>query len=180
MRVVFFGLLALIAAACGGGGPRATATPVPATQAPVTTSAPGELPSAQELCGLLTTEDWSQFGYVTAASPEINSDGPGTAYCVYAGTSGATGGLEFDAFVAAAEDEAQGTYDTIISGGPEMTPLDAANADSVAISTEGEYAVIVARTGRFTFSISLPTGDDAENELMTLANTVVTRSEAYR
>ena len=43
MRVVLVGLLLFAAAACSGGGTRATSTPAGATSGPVTTAAPGEL-----------------------------------------------------------------------------------------------------------------------------------------
>ena len=186
MRVLVVGSLVLVVAACGGGGGAAatatpaSATPAPATQVPVTTSAPGELPAAEELCGLLTADDWGQFGYVTAATPEMNTDGPGTAYCVYAGTSGATGGLEFDAFVHEDEAQAEGTLETITGEGPEMSPVELEGADAALISTEGDYAYIAVRIGRFTFTIALPTGDEAEDQLTTLANRVIDQSAFYR
>ena len=176
-------VLALLAAACGGGGTTPTVGPG-VTSPPVNTNAPvpasGGLPSGEQLCGLLTADDWGEFGYVTAASPTVNSDGPGSAYCVYAGQSGASGGLELDAFVDATAEDAQGTFETMTGEGPQMLPVDLAEADAALISTGGDYATIAVRTGRFTFGISVPASDEAELQLKTLASSVISRTAALR
>jgi hypothetical protein len=180
MRTLFI-LVLLLAAACGGGGSTTTIGPG-VTSPPVTTNAPapGGLPTGEQLCGLLTADDWNEFGYVVAASPGINSDGPGNAYCVYAGESGATGGLEFDAFVDATAEDAEATLETITAEGPDMEPVDLADADVALIGADGDYAAIAVRTGRFTFTIALPAGDEAELQLKTLASSVISRTSAYR
>ena len=180
MRTLFVVIL-LLTAACGGGGTTPTIGPG-VTSPPVSTNAPapGGLPTGAELCGLLTADDWNEFGYVVAASPGINSDGPGNAYCVYAGESGATGGLELDAFVDATAEDAQATLETITGEGPELQPVDVADADVALIGTGGDYAVIAVRRGSFTFTIALPAGDEAETQLKTLASSVISRSAAYR
>ncbi len=181
MRAVLVGLLVFAAAACGGGGTRATSTPAAATSGPVTTAAPGELPSAEELCGLLPPAEWTQAGLANAESPAISTDGPGTAYCTYAGTSGASGGLEFDAFVHENDADAEATLETITGEGPEMTPVDLLGADTAVItSSESEYAAIAVRIGRFTFTIAIPASESAEDQLTTLANRVIDQSAFYR
>jgi hypothetical protein len=131
---------------------------------------------------LLTAADWSQFGYVTAAQPTINSDGPGSAYCVYAGTSGASGGLELDAFVAETDADAEETFNTIIGEGQPSDEVALPGADQAVIQAapDGDYGAIVVRNGRLTFTISLPTSEETETQLTTLAAAVLSRSSAFQ
>jgi hypothetical protein len=175
-------MIAALLSACGGGS-AGTAAPTQAdvTSRPVSTdTAPGGLPSAEELCALLDADDWGQFGYVTAASPSINSDGPGSAYCVYAGTSGASGGLELDAFAHETEADSEATFETMTAESPGATPIDLVGADAALITKGDDYAFIVVRIGRFAFTIALPAEDDAEQRLTTLANRVIDQSASYR
>lgn len=173
-------------AACGGAGattaPRTDALPTsaPTATAPDVTGA--GLPSAEELCALLTADDWGAYGYETAAQPTINSDGPGSAYCVFAGESGATGGLELDAFAHDTVEEAEETFDVTLEGmpGAAASTLPGVDAALVATDIESSYAAIVVRNGRFVYTISLPTGDEAQAQLLALAATVLTRSQAWR
>ena len=88
MRLLMSVLALALVAACGGTTqPNRTSVPgstVAPTASTTTTVAPasmsGELPSGAELCALLTSTDWGQFNYVTAAQPDISSDGPGSAH----------------------------------------------------------------------------------------------------
>jgi hypothetical protein len=196
--LILMTVLALVAA-CGGGSvttqaPRASATgtvPSPAPTTPSTTtpaSAPatvsgGGLPSGESLCALLTSADWGQFNYVTAAQPEIESDSPGSAYCTYAGDSGASGGLEFDAFAHETVEDAEETFD-LISGGTDGDgkTVTIPGADEVFIdsSIDDTFGAIVVRTGRFTYTVTVPDGDQAETQLLALAAIVLTRASALR
>lgn len=165
-------LSAALLAACGG-------TPAATPTAAVPT---GGLPSAAGLCALLGTADWGALNYTVAAQPTINSDGPGNAYCTYTVAAGAGGGLELDAFVDATVEDAMATFETIageMSGGQSAT---LPGADQVLINPAvgGEYGAINVRAGRFTFSISLPTGAQAQSQLLALAATVLTRGQAWR
>jgi len=140
------------------------------------------MPTEAELCALLTAEDWGAFGFVTAAQPEINSDGPGSAACVYAGQSGATGGLELDAYAHDTVAEAEETFGTISEGMPAAQPFTLPGADEVLLDPDidASYAAILVRNGRFTYTISLPAGEAAEAQLAALAAAVLTRSQQYR
>lgn len=185
-------LVALAALACGGGpvatSPRAT-TPasvgVPATPAPVA-SAPqaspgGALPSGDELCALLGSADWSALN-LAAAQPSVESDGPGTAYCTYSDDSGGSGGLELDAFVDTSVSDAESTFETITGGMPGGTPIPLTGADEVLINpdVDGTFGAIVVRSGRFTYTISLPAGDQSQAQLLALAASVLSRGQSYR
>ena len=113
--------------------------------------------------------------------PTSFADGPGSAYCVYAGESGATGGIEFDAFLDDSVTDAEATFETSVDeAGPmaDAEPVTLPGADEAVIDTDidGTFSSIVVRAGRFTFVIALPTGDDAELELTTLAGIVLART----
>lgn len=190
-----FSLLLAVAfvAACGGNNSQQDRTPAPgstpsppavSTQsntAPASVSA--ALPSAQELCDLLTSADWGQLNYVTAAQPDVNSDGPGSAYCTYAGESGGEGGLELDSFVGESVSDAEETFDLISAGsdgGGQTITLPGADEVFIDPSIDGAFGAIVVRTGRFTYTVSLPAGEQAEAQLLALAGIVLTRSSALR
>jgi hypothetical protein len=188
LRAPAFLVLAFAVAACGGGGAAGpTGTSGTTAEAPGTTG-PGTagtgLASADELCALLNADDWGQLNYVTAAQPSIESDGPGSAYCVYAGESGASGGLELDAFAHQAEAAAEETFDTIAGAMDDGQDAALPGADESLIQTEivagddDPFGAIVVRSGRFTFSISGPAGEDAEAQLPVLAETVLQRSQS--
>ena len=190
MRLLASMLVLTFAVACGGGtgstpAPRASATgsAQPATTTP--TSAPASvsaaLPSGEQLCALLASSEWGQFNYVTAAQPEIESDGPGSAYCTYAGESGAEGGLELDAFVAETVSDAEATFDLMSTEqGGQVITLPGADEAWIHPAIDDEFGAISVRVGRFSYSISLPTGEQAEAQLLALAGIVLARASALR
>src|SRR5262249_60174538 len=54
--------------------------------------------SGASMCAL-TPADFQSVGITTASKPTANvQDGGGSVYCVYAGKSSATGGIELDVF----------------------------------------------------------------------------------
>ena len=129
------------------------------------------------LCALLRAEDFGRFGYATGAQPDVSSDGPGSAYCVYAN------GLGMDVFVDESIEDAEETYRTIIEnarfdGG---SAAELPGADKVTIDTElgGDAAGIVVRQGRVNFTIALPSGEAAEAQLLALAAIVMQRAGVF-
>ena len=90
-RVAVAAVAALVVlVGCGGGAaPPTSAGPTPGKTATSTsepaTDVPGTDATGAQLCSLLGAEDFGAFGYVMAAEPSVSSDGPGNAYCVYAG-----------------------------------------------------------------------------------------------
>ena len=183
--------LAAFVAACGGGSP-ASVRPSPASvpsislpslAVPSQPAGSGSQPSAAQLCGLLTASDWASVQLTQASSqPTINSDAPGNAYCTYTATSGASGGLELDAFVDNTSSDAEGTYNTILSETPGGQPAVLPGTDAALINpnVDGKYGAIVVRNGRFTYTISLPTSAGAQTQLETLAALVLTRAQQYK
>jgi hypothetical protein len=179
-------MVALLVAGCASGGTpaptaggAASSTPVAntgglATGVPVTDDT--------KLCDLLGPGDFAAVGIQRAAAPTVNSDGPGSAYCVYAGLSSATGGIEFDAFVG---DDAASVFDTIRSeGGVNLAPIDVAGADDAA-GSDGEagkdegFASVIVRKGGLAFVIGAPGGPGMATKLVTLAKVVLERGAAF-
>jgi hypothetical protein len=178
--------LPLLVAACSGG-PASSPTPAAPTPTAAPSGAPsvpasGGLPSANDLCALLTPLDWSQFQFSNATQPRVNSDAPGDAYCVYAGQSGSSGGLELDSFVSASVADAQGTFNTMAGdmAGAETVDLPGADEALISPNIDGTFGAIAVRAGRFAYTISLPTSDSARVQLETLARLVISRAQAYR
>jgi hypothetical protein len=180
-----------IVAACSGGGsattrptlPAVPSVAVPSVSTSLQPAGSGALPAAAELCSLLTANDWATVQLSQAAAqPTINSDGPGSAYCTYTAAAGASGGLEFDAFVDNTAADADGTYNTIVGETPGGQPGDLPGADAVLINTDvdGKYGAIIVRNGRFIYSISLPTSNGAQTQLETLAALILARAQQYK
>ena len=175
-------IVAFALAACGGAAaptrsPGQPATAAPGTAAPASVS-PGGLPTAAELCAFLTSADWGQFNYVTAAQPDVSSDLPGSALCGYAN------GLFLEVYADASEAEAEDTFQTILDNAPfdGSQALIIPGADEVQFDPEiGEdSAGIAVRAGRVSFTIGLPSGDAAQAQAMALAALVLARSTALQ
>jgi hypothetical protein len=170
-------LFALVA--CGSGGSASVAPsltggiPRSPSPAPAASVGSGDLTTAEGLCGLLKAEDWQQFNYVTAATPDVSSDGEGTAICSWAD------GLELEVYTHADVTEAEETYDTIIANVPMDDPQEfyvAGSAQSAFDSDIGDgSAGMVAQAGRLTLFVSGLSRDTAQTELATLAGLVVAR-----
>ena len=168
--------IVFLAAACGGGASptRAPATiggPVPTIA--TSTNRSGDLSTAEGLCGLLQAEDWQQFNYVTAAQPDVSSDGEGTAICIWAN------GLTLEVYTHADASEAEETFDTILENVPMDDPQPfyvQGAAQSVFDSDIGDgSAGLAAQAGRLTLFVSGLSRDTAQAELATLAGLVIAR-----
>jgi hypothetical protein len=180
MRQTFI-LTALLAGAlltaCGGAG----ATPgggAPTVAGGQPTGA--AVTDAAKLCDLLGPGDFAAVGISGAGPVKANVDESG-AYCVYAGQSAGTGGIEFDAFVG---DDAEGTFDTIMQesvGSPAAITVAGADeamaADGVAGKSD-QYASITVRKGKLVFTIGVPGGAGMSAKLATLAAVVLGRAAA--
>ena len=181
-------IAALAAAACSqtptqSAGPTAgDASPGAASVEP-TTDFPvgGAVTDATRLCDLLGPGDFELAGVAGAGIPEVATDGPGSAYCVYAGESGATGGIELDAFV---DEDPQAVYDTIRGESSEaLAAMTVPGADQAegwegVEGDAGRFARIVVRSGNLVFAISAPGGEGMDARLAALATLVVARGSA--
>ena len=175
LEPLFAFVLVLALAACGGG---AAKSPTPA---PSGLFSPGIVPTMEQLCALLTPDDWTAAGLAGAGPPEMDDDGPGTgsAYCIYNGASGATGGLELDVFVLPTIGDAQLTYAQILQSIPNPSAPDLSGVDEAAIDTNIEpgFGAILARAGKLVVTITLPTSGGTADQLTALTNLVLGRAQ---
>ena len=145
--------------------------------------APVKPGSGAAMC-VLTVADFKAAGVDKAEKPTANvDDGGQSAYCVYAGKSSATGGIELDVFHPAGGNaaEAKATEDTAVG---EVTvtlkPLKLAGVDTArwapnAKSGGPEFAMVVVRRGTLVFVLGIPAHADAEARVTKLANLVLDR-----
>ena len=180
-------LLVVVLAACSAGptpsvAPTSDAASASPAAAP-TTDQPvgGAVTDDTRLCDLLGPGDFEVAGVAGAGLPEMTTDGPGSAYCVYAGESGGTGGIELDAFI---DDDPQAVYDTIRNEGSEaLRAITVAGAEQAEgwEGVEGDvasFARILVRSGDLVFAISAPGGEGMDARLAALAALVVARGSA--
>src|SRR5688572_21828975 len=138
----------------------------------------------EQLCARLKPADWTAAGLQDAAPPEMDEDGPGTgsAYCVYNARPGDMGGLELDVFVAPTVGDAQLTYGQILQSIPDPAAPSLSGVDEAAINTNIEpgFGAILVRAGKLVATITLPTTPATENQLISLANLVLSRARALQ
>ena len=172
--------LPLVLAACAGVSP---ASPSAAPTVPGLFS-PGVVPTADQLCRLLTPADWTAAGLTGARAPSIDDDGPGTgsAYCTYGGASGATGGLELDVFVGPTLNDAQTTFATIAQSLPPSGAPNLSGIDDGLINTNIDpgFGAILVRAGKLVVTVTLPTSAAAGDQLTSLTRTVLSRALALQ
>ena len=140
-------------------------------------------PAGEALC-VLSPNDFAEAGVANASKPAANvQDGGASAYCVYAGKSAATGGIELDVFslVGAAPADIKETYKTAIGeSGTVLTPIRLEGADEArwsahAISGGPPFATIAVRRGDLVFVLGIPAGKDAQAQLTSLSGLVLKR-----
>ena len=149
----------------------------------VRAEAPVKPGSGAALC-VLTVADFKAAGIANADKPSANvQDGGQSAYCVYAGKSSATGGLELDVFHPAGANvgDAKATEDTAVGEvSAALKPIKLAGCDTArwapnAKSGGPEFAMIVVRRGTLVFVLGIPAHADAESRLTKLAALVLGR-----
>jgi hypothetical protein len=126
-------------------------------------------------CSLLTAADFAAAGVEGAGAPTDNADETGH-YCVYAGTSGATGGIEFDVFPHDDVASATETFETATAEAPRgARPAVGAAFDASSFAIDGDVAYLTVRQGKLVFALSVPQMY-GEAALVTLATLVVGRA----
>ncbi len=172
-------VLAALLAGCGGAatatpGSAASGTPAPASSQAATQDggAVGQID-----CSLLAPSDFTGAGITGASAPSDNPDGT-SHYCVYAGTSGATGGIELDVFLDDSVTNAQATYETATGEGPTGPPPAGATFDQASYGAADGHGFLVVRQGPLTFALSAPDSPATAAALVALANLVVQRAGA--
>jgi hypothetical protein len=178
MRVAVV-VAALVAASCGGSGATGapTGTPVaPGTAAAQPPTASGSGSGALD-CTLLSAADFSAAGLAGAGSPSDNPDGT-SHYCVYAGASGATGGIELDVFPHDSVSDAQATYQTVIGEGGAGQPVAGGSFDESSVSVVDKATFLAVRKGRLVLALAAPDGPATQAVLVGLANLAFQRAGA--
>jgi len=134
--------------------------------------------SGAKMCDALTPADLKAQGLAPDAKTTVNVPEPISAYCTYAGRSGATGGIELDVFAAGAD--ALDTQKTILGELSGMKPagypgVDESLMNLEAVSGGPKFAVLVVRKAGLVFTLSLPSGPKAKDQLFALAKLVLGR-----
>lgn len=184
-------LAALCIAIAGCGGPATSGGPASggpqSSAANVGGATGGPVASGGDLCNILGPGDFAAAGIAGAGAVDANNTPPTDYYCVYAGKSSGTGGIEFDAFDVDAATAAD-VFDTVLNSAGILVRTDRAGdvgADQAVIATNvpgdqgaGTVAIIVVRKGGFVFDIGFPAGPNAEQQLIGLAKLVLSRATA--
>ena len=139
--------------------------------------------SGAAMCALTPT-DFQGVGITSTAKPSANvQDGGASVYCVYAGKSLATGGIELDVFNPSGSSvaDAKETFRIAMAEGVSgLKPIGIAGADEAqwsAATTSGgpAFASIAIRRGMLVFVLGVPTSANAQMQLTKLAALVLDR-----
>ena len=137
--------------------------------------------AADDLCALLAPADFEAAGVTGTRAPTKNPDQNG-AYCVYAGKSSATGGVEFDVFVTPNAAEGQAVYQEMRYSFPTTTagPSVLRDADQVEVAKlrgPPVYTSIIVRKGKLVFGIGVPANARSQDAVIALARLVLQRAD---
>ena len=190
--------LVLLAGCSGGGGstpaPPSAPTQAPpgaATASPVASATPasvgsggdigGPVAAGDDLCGLLGPGDFAAVGVSGTSKAKENNADPSDVYCVYAGTSAGTGGVEFDAFLAGSTADSKPSYDSASApmldfAGDGKAAFPDADGARIRNDIPGPYAGIAIWKGKLVFDIGIPTTDTSKDQLIALAKLVLQRA----
>ena len=189
-----FALILLVA--CAGGGTPGPASPPPSAANPTTSSAGaaspvsggggavgGPVAAGADLCGLLGPGDFAAAGVTGAGKPTENNQDNSNVYCVYAGKSAGTGGIEFDAFLAGSAADSKASYDSVAApmldfAGEGKAAFPDADGAVVRNDIPGPYAGIAIWKGKLVFTIGIPSTLTSKVQLVVLAKLVLQRAAA--
>ena len=141
----------------------------------------GSVAAGDDLCRLLGPADFAAVGVTGTGGPTENNQDNSNVYCVYAGKSAGTGGVEFDAFLADSKADSEATFNAIAAPMLDFEGVGKAafpDADGAQLRTDipGGYAGIAIWKGKLAFDIGVPTSDKAKDQLIALAKLVLQRS----
>lgn len=146
-----------------------------------TTGAPTkiEASSGKAMCAALSLSDFVKAGVPMTAIADQNSDDETNAYCGY---NGKNGGAELDIYLPAGDTPvvAIGVERTIYGeAGGRFQPVTISGVDSaqinLAVPGKKPAAGIVVRRGLAVFSLYIPPSPSAREQLLSLAQTVLSR-----
>lgn len=135
--------------------------------------------SGKELCSALTAADFTKAGVPVSALRDANVDDSASAYCVYDSKAGQ---VEFDIFYPAGDtpEAAKGTERTVLAevGGKfESIKLAGTDSASINLAVPGKQpsASIAVRRNTAVFTIGIPAGANAREQLLKLSQIVLAR-----
>jgi hypothetical protein len=185
--------LGLLAGCSGGGGggvstvgPTSGVSPSTIASAAISTGGAGgtnggPVAAGGDLCGLLGPGDFAAAGVAGTGKVKENNPDANDAYCVYAGTSAGTGGVEFDAFLAGSPTDSKAAYDAASApmldfAGDGKAAFPDADGASLRTDIPGGYAGITIWKGKLVFDIGIPTTASSKDQLIALAKLVLQRA----
>ena len=111
-------------------------------------------------------------------APTRNGTG-NDAYCVYAGKSSATGGIEVDVFIAPDANEAKATYAEARGGPGKAATLPGVDqAEMSQLPGPPAFTLITVRKGKLVFGIGVPATAKSQDAVLALARLALQRGEA--
>ena len=137
--------------------------------------------SGAKMCALAPA-DFQAAGVQGAGPAKANVSDPANVYCVYAGKSSATGGIELDVFnpAGANANEIKNAFQTAVgeASGGGLKAIKIAGADEAQWSDNAKsggppFALIVVRKGALVFVLGIPTSKNAQGQLTKLAELVL-------
>jgi len=190
--LVFAVGLGLLAGCRGSSGGGSTASPPSAASQPAAASVAasqaagggttgGPVAAGSDLCGLLGPGDFAAAGVPGTGKATENNTDANNVYCVYAGKSAGTGGVEFDAFLAASSADSQSAFDAasapmLDSAGDGKAAFPDADGAKLRTDIPDGYAGITIWKGKLVFDIGIPTTAGAKDQLIALAKLVLQRA----
>jgi hypothetical protein len=137
--------------------------------------------SGKEMCAALMPVDFTRAGVPVSGLLNANTDDNDSAYCVYDSKAGK---VEFDIFYPAGDSPVavKGVEKTVLAEvGGKFTPVPLPGADSaqtnLAVPGKQPSASIAVRKNAAVFTVNIPQGPNARQQLLTLAQTVLSRLE---
>jgi hypothetical protein len=142
---------------------------------------PVRLGTGAKMCAALTAADFKAVGLNPdpAAPRPPNSTEPGGAYCTYTKAWVKDGGIELDIFDAGAD--AKATLATILGDAGPAQPAGLSGVEESLINLSADaggtakHAFLVVRDKGLVFTIAIPTGAKAKEQLFALARLVLDR-----
>jgi hypothetical protein len=135
----------------------------------------------KEYCAFLAAEDFTAAGVAGVGRPSTNTDEAG-AFCVYAGKSSATGGVEFDFFVAGTARESEEIWANVRPESNKRSSVATSlpgvdKAEIAKITGKVNYTSLGVKRGKVVFHVGVPTTPKSEEAVLALARLVLQRTE---
>jgi len=135
-----------------------------------------------DYCHLLTPADLTAAGVANVGELSTN-EYDNSFYCVYAGKSAATGGIELDAFIIDDPTTLDENYSYVDPGADaEDVTASVPGADKArvgSLSSGGpDFGTIAVQSGNLVFGLSIPPVGDWKGQLTSLATLILARAAA--